>query len=225
MVGDFDAGVAEFERLLDVHDIIPTGSGVAVDLGSGHGMQTVALANAGWRVTAVDFSETLLDELDARATGASITTVRADIRTVERWARPEPELIICFGDTLLHLPDEREIADLLADCAAALAPGGRLLLSFRDYTTEPPGTQRFIPVRSDDTRILTCVLDYRSALVRVTDLLHERTSDGWQQRVSSYEKARVRPATVEGMIERTALTVTFSEDERGMRVLIAQRGG
>ncbi|MDN5860708.1 MAG: hypothetical protein L0H84_19065, partial [Pseudonocardia sp.] len=64
-----------------------------------------------------------------------------------------------MGDTLLHLPSAAAVTDLLAGIARALAPGGTLLLTYRDLTADLRGTQRFIPVRSDDQQIMLCFLD------------------------------------------------------------------
>lgn len=42
------------------------------------------------------------------------------------------------------------------------------MVSLRDYSEPLLGNQRFVPVRSDDMRLLTCLLEYEatSALVR-----------------------------------------------------------
>ncbi|MCK9407771.1 MAG: hypothetical protein WCX28_01270 [Bacteriovoracaceae bacterium] len=51
------------------------------------------------------------------------------------------------------------------------------LLTFRDYSTELTGNSRFIPVKSDASQILTCILEYSSETVTVTDqkMTHEIT--------------------------------------------------
>jgi len=55
-------------------------------------------------------------------------------------------------------------------------------------STELINTQRFIPVKSDDNKILNCILEYDNDKVKVTDLLHEKTPKGWKQKESSYFK-------------------------------------
>ncbi|GAA2349143.1 hypothetical protein [Streptomyces cuspidosporus] len=54
------------------------------------------------------------------------------------------------------------------------------------------GTDRFLAVRGDADRILTCFLEYLDAdTVRVHDLLHLRTPDGWTLHTGSYPKLRL----------------------------------
>jgi hypothetical protein len=54
---------------------------------------------------------------------------------------------------------------------------------FRDYAKPLQGDVRFIHVKSDEERILTCVLEYEESFVRVTDLLYEKTDGTWTQKV------------------------------------------
>jgi len=60
-----------------------------------------------------------------------------------------------------------EIRQLIIDCCELLTEGGKLILSFRDYSTALLGNLRFIPVKSDDAKILTCCVDYEVGRVRV----------------------------------------------------------
>jgi 16S rRNA G1207 methylase RsmC len=57
-----------------------------------------------------------------------------------------------IGDTVTHLPGHDAVESLIEKSAAALSPGGTLVLSLRDYTVPLTGDQRFIPVRSGDER-------------------------------------------------------------------------
>jgi hypothetical protein len=95
------------------------------------------------------------------------------------------------------LPDLACIEALLAPVAAALTKGGIFAATFRDYVAAPlESERRFILVRGDAQRILTCFLEYGEQQVTVYDLLHERESAGWQQRVSSDPKLRLDPQWV-----------------------------
>ncbi|MCE9580870.1 MAG: hypothetical protein K8W52_47590 [Deltaproteobacteria bacterium] len=72
-------------------------------------------------------------------------------------------------------------------------------------------TSRFIPVRSDADRILTCCLDYADDHVRVTDLVHERRGDTWTMRASEYAKLRLAPAVVAAELTAHGLTLERCE--------------
>lgn len=222
MVGDFNQRCAEFEHFLTQQNIWPETTRQAIDLGSGHGIQSIALARAGYTVLAVDFNQHLLAELSERAKGLSVSILEEDILNVTSFANT-PELITCCGDTLSHLASLHEIKVLLQRMAEVLHPGGRLILSFRDYSVALEGTARFIPVKSDDSRILTCVLDYSDDHVMVTDILHQRTEEGWKQSVSSYPKVRLRTATLRVFLQTMNLTIESEQLLNRMVTLVARK--
>ncbi len=221
MVGDFDARQKEHQQFLVANDLSPHSTSIALDLGAGHGIQSVSLAKLGYTVKAIDFNQQLLSELIDNTQRLSVTGFNDDIRLVKKYADPQPELIICWGDTLTHLESLDDIRQLVIDCCESLIEGGKLILSFRDYSTALSGDQRFIPVKSDDTKILTCCLDYEADRVRVTDLLQVKTENGWQQKVSSYYKVRVSPYDVVKILADCGLGVAFNEVVNRMTTLIA----
>jgi SAM-dependent methyltransferase len=189
--------VAEQERVLA--GVLPgSASGVALDLGCGPGYQSVALARLGYSmVIACDTSPALLRELkDNAAAWSAVRPVQADLRTLPGLVKAgTAAVIVCMGDTLTHLRSHLEVARLFADARAALAPGGVFVITYRDLTHELQGPARFIPVRSDEDRILTCFLEYESAdTVLVHDLLHLRdrlNGGGWKMHASCYRKLRL----------------------------------
>lgn len=174
-VGDFDAACACADNFYADIGLPPNGDGlVAVDLGCGHGIHSVPLARRGYRVLALDTSSHLLAELNAVVGELPIKTIAADLTQFsDHLGSGSAALIACMGDTLTHLPSLDAIWKLIDDAARKLTPDGLLTFSFRDYSThELVGTERFIPVRSDDRRIHTCFLDYRSDVVIVHDIIH-----------------------------------------------------
>ena len=69
MTGDCEDKKREFTNFCKNNNIYPKESGIAVDLGAGNGIQSVALAELGFKVKAIDFNQTLLDELVSRRNG------------------------------------------------------------------------------------------------------------------------------------------------------------
>ena len=221
MIGDFDTQQEEFRQFLKNNAIIPSSTKKAIDLGAGHGLQSVSLAKLGFNVTAVDFNKQLLSELEINAKGLNVEILNDDIRNITHFADKEAELIVCCGDTLSHLENKKEIEELINDIAAILETRSKTLLSFRDYSTALTGDNRFIPVKSDDTRILTCVLDYDDEKVRVTDLLIEKTETGWKQKVSSYNKVRILTKEIVEILEASGLKIQLNQIINKMTTILA----
>lgn len=211
----------ELLRTLGLHE----GRGAsALDLGAGNGFQAIPLAQAGYAVTAVDLSEVLLAELARDAGSLPVKAVLGDIRGLKRHSPvPAPSVIVCMGDTLPHLGSLEATRELLHAAATGLAPGGHLLLSFRDYTSERTGAQRFIPVRNDADRIFTCFLEYSAGHLSVHDIVHTRTPAGWSMAVSVYEKIRLAPTWVRDQLLDAGLTMVNFTTENGLVTLVARR--
>jgi SAM-dependent methyltransferase len=222
MTGDFQSKSNEFKNFLADNGIEPSSNKIAIDLGSGHGLQSIPLAEIGFQVLAVDFNKELLDELKANARDLRIKTINDDIKNVTIFAN-KPELIVCCGDTLSHLANKSELKTFIADIAKALDRNGKLILSFRDYSNKLVGIDRIIPVKSDETKILTCILEYEDEFVNVTDLLHERTNDVWKQKVSSYKKVRLLTNEIIEYLEANGVTVKFNQLVNRLTTIIASK--
>jgi len=223
MTGRFEQKQQEQQDYFLHHGIVPFAAGTAIDLGAGHGIQSVSLAKLGFKVMAIDFSIQLLGELKQNSEGLTVEAINGDIRFVKNYAILQPELIVCAGDTITHLSSIQEIQQLIKDCAAILTGQGKLVLSFRDYTHALSGNDRFIPVKSDKNTILTCCLDYTEDMVQVTDLLYTRQDGSWQQRVSSYSKVRVSPDQIAGFLESSGFQILFTDTVNRMIMMVAQK--
>jgi SAM-dependent methyltransferase len=105
--------------------VSPVPAGRALDLGSGPGRNAIWLARHGWQVTAVDASAVGLAQARQRAAvaGVELETVVADLLVLEP-ARASFDLVLMAN---LHVaPADRP--GLFARAAAAVAPGGHLLV-------------------------------------------------------------------------------------------------
>ena len=225
----FEQKVAEQKALLaQVVGTLPAArrSGTAVDLGSGPGFQTISLAELGYSpVIAVDSSRKLLAELQARKQSYDIETREADITRLDFIALPEnASAIVCMGDTLTHLPSKESVQKLFADAFQKLAPGGVFVISYRDLTVELTGTDRFLPVQADDTRIMTCFLEYKTDdAVTVHDLVYVRGEGGWKLNKSSYEKLRLASSWVADALCNAGFTLTQEAPAGRLLMVVAQK--
>ncbi|HET9053260.1 MAG TPA: class I SAM-dependent methyltransferase [Cyclobacteriaceae bacterium] len=221
--GDFTEKQLLHEKFFLENDITPKISGVALDLGCGHGINSMALANLGFSVRAIDFNHQLLEELKERIGHRKIEAIDAHLLEYLYSARVKPELVVCMGDTLTHLSGPDQVEELIALSAQKLERGGKLVISYREFANELTNEKRFIPVHSDENRIHTCYLEYLPGYVKVFDILLEREGDTWRQTVSWYPKLRIAVSRVISLFEKYGLSLFKKEVILGMTYLVAAK--
>ena len=112
----------------EVANLVP---GSALDLAAGEGRNAVWLAEHGWTVRAVDFSDVAIEKgkrlAAARKLNDKIDFQVADLRGYE----PEVQSFNLVALLYLQIP-QAELAPILARAARAVAPGGTFLLVAHD---------------------------------------------------------------------------------------------
>jgi SAM-dependent methyltransferase len=111
--------------------------GRALDLACGAGRNAVWLAERGWQVTGVDFSDVALENARRLAAERAVEVqwIQADVR---EWV-PEPAAFDLVAIFYLQIPvEERRLVNGCA--AAAVAPGGTLLVVGHDRENLVSGT-------------------------------------------------------------------------------------
>jgi SAM-dependent methyltransferase len=222
MVGGIEPALERGAAELDAIGATPSGSGVAVDLGAGFGMHAIPLARRGFDVLAIDSSAVMLEDLSRQAVDARVQVICDDLLSFPQHLSAKPELVLCMGDTLTHLPDEEYVERLITAVRTSLPEDGRFVITLRDYTTPLTGNRRFIPVRSDDHRIFVCFLEYSDTRVRVSDILHQRKGSQWTMSVSSYDKLRILPEWLDDRLRRIHFAVTRDAGASGMLRFVAR---
>ena len=117
-------------------EIVPRLTGIrALDLGCGEGADAIWLAEQGWEVVAVDVSTTALARAaeDAEARGV-LSRIDFQPHDLER-TFPEGSLDLVSAQ-FFHTPLEMDRTAVLRRAAAAVAPGGTLLIV--DHGEAPP---------------------------------------------------------------------------------------
>ena len=126
---------AEPNRLFaaEVGDLPP---GRALDVACGEGRNAVWLAERGWSVTAVDFSDVALEKARrlASSRGVDVDWVLADV--VEYPAEPRAFDLVAI--LYLQLP-RAELLRAVGSAAEAVAPGGTLFVLAHDTTNLTDG--------------------------------------------------------------------------------------
>ncbi|WP_026116488.1 class I SAM-dependent methyltransferase [Nocardiopsis valliformis] len=122
--------------------------GTALDAGCGEGGDSLWLASRGWRVRAVDLSETALGRGRERAAARGpeladrITWEQADLTV---WTPPENTFDLV---TSQYVHTTGSLRDLLARLAASVAPGGTLL-----FVGHHPGDEQSTHDRGHDAHV------------------------------------------------------------------------
>ncbi len=126
---------AEANRFL-IAEVAGLDPGRALDLACGEGRNAVWLAEWGWTVSAVDFSDVGLAKASQLAAerGVSVEWIDADLLEFV----PRPGAFDLVAVLYLHLP-AGERREVLARAAAAVAPGGRVLVVGHDTTNLTDG--------------------------------------------------------------------------------------
>lgn len=225
MRGDFDAWVHREFTYFQQNDVVPRKTGLAIDMGCGHGIQSVALAELGFTVLGIDFSERLINEFEWKTKGQRIYSKQADFTELKESPLISPEVICCMGDTLPHFLDKATLKKCISRWAGWLVEKGKLVIAYREMYTELKDEQRFVPVRLDENRLFTCMLEYFPEKVRVNDLLYEKEEDSgeWKQQVSSYFKLRVPEHELAEIIMDAGLKMNSVHTISGLTYIIAQK--
>lgn len=96
-----------------------------LELACGTGRHTARLADAGARVTAVDFSRGMLEQARARCGDRAVRFVEHDITTPLGFDDASFDAVVCC----LALEHVRDLAPFFAEARRVLRPGGALVVS------------------------------------------------------------------------------------------------
>jgi SAM-dependent methyltransferase len=126
---------AEANRFL-VEAVTALPPGRALDLGAGEGRNAIWLAERGWHVTAVDFSDIGLQKARrlAEARGVEVDWIEANLRSYQ----PERAAFDLVVLVYIHLPGDERRA-VVRRAADAVAAGGTLLVIGHDRTNLQEG--------------------------------------------------------------------------------------
>ncbi|HIA08985.1 MAG TPA: class I SAM-dependent methyltransferase [Chromatiaceae bacterium] len=128
-------GRAKSEGEFFIEKLRELGVKKVLDVATGTGFHSVQLLKAGFEVTSVDGSPTMLAKAfeNARKRGYILRTVQADWRWLNRDVHDLYDAVICLGNSFTHLHEENDRRKSLAEYYATLRHDGKLVLDQRNY--------------------------------------------------------------------------------------------
>jgi hypothetical protein len=111
---------------------------------------------------------------------------------------------------------------LLKKAARVIEDNGRLILGFRDLTTELKNLDRFIAVRSGSNNIFTCFLEYEKNHVKVHDIIHEKAGGQWVMKKSYFRKLRISPQWMRDGLLKAGFKIENIDIDNEMITIIAR---
>lgn len=131
MFPDWDASMAR--QAAQLSEFIPAGARV-LDCACGMGTQAIGLARLGYDVVGSDLSPGLIARarVEASARDVSLPVFVADMRSLP-FADDSFDVVLAADNALPHLLTSDDMLAALREMRRVLRPGGRLLISTRDY--------------------------------------------------------------------------------------------
>ncbi len=177
----------------------------ALDAGCGTGFHSIALAQLGVSVTAVDVSSRMLLELERHIVGLGldIRTMRADFAGLPSLLNGPFDAVFCMGNTLAHLLTQDELREALRAFAAVLSPGGILFTQVLNYDRILQTHPEIQNTRETPQGIFTRSYDYCGDTIRFT--IRKQASPG-EERTQSVELRPVLAKEFSLLLEETGFT-------------------
>jgi SAM-dependent methyltransferase len=163
-----------------------------LDAACGTGHHAIALARRGYQVTGTDLSAVMVERAreNAAAAGVDATFHVAGLGQLSALGETF-EAAICLGNSLPHLLSASAVTGALADFAAALEPGGLLVIQNRNFDRVLAERERFMPPQSyregDREWLFLRFYDFHETTITFNMMRLWKQDGGWEQDVNSTE--------------------------------------
>lgn len=177
----------------EVHDMInwlrlKLGSKV-LDLCCGMGRHSLALAEAGFRVTGIDLSEVLLREARRMDPGQRVRWVQADMRNLPQ--ENDYDAVVNLFTSFGYFREDAEQLKVLREIRRVLKPGGSYIIDFLN----PAYVKRHLVAQSEREDEGQRIQEERSIRdgyvhkhIRITDVETGRDPRNYEERVKLYTR-------------------------------------
>lgn len=124
-----------------------------LDIGCGTGNLTLELSTCFKNVVGIDLNCEIINVAKSKAAGYgnNINFRCLNMLEIKNYFRPaEFDLILSFGNTLVHLKNADEIGDLLIQIKEVIKPGGKLLLQIVNFDRILENSVKSLPLIEND---------------------------------------------------------------------------
>ncbi|MFM7062706.1 MAG: class I SAM-dependent methyltransferase [Actinomycetes bacterium] len=173
----------------------PPGTPV-LELGVGTGRLALPLSAAGCAVTGMDASAEMLTILATKDPGGTVHAVRGDVARPEDWPPGRYGLVVAAFNLLLNLPDQDAQERCIRTAAAALAPGGHLVVETAAPALPAQREQRLDVRHVDATSVVLIATDADPATGTVVGQ-HVELVDGEPVRLRPWRVCACAPVDVD----------------------------
>lgn len=106
-----------------------------LDVGTATGSYAINLVKKGYEVTAVDSSETMVQQArkKAKEAGVNLNIFQLNMKRLVNQLNQKFDGVICIGNTLVHLTSLEEIYKMFNDMYKILNPQGKLIIQIVNY--------------------------------------------------------------------------------------------
>ena len=183
--GDWNQAVERMGEWLD-NILEPLGVHSVLDCTCGTGLQSIALAKRGYKVTGSDISQAMLNKArpNARQAGVAVRWVRADIRLLHKRLNGCFDAVITCGNSLLHLPSEGDLRQALVSMYKVTCPGGYCLIEIADQegnSRKQEPSQYYETRQADGRRVIFFAIRHEAGQMRTLDVYRLlETQQGWE---------------------------------------------
>jgi SAM-dependent methyltransferase len=157
-----ESEIKVFEKIILERDVKK-----CLDAGCGVGIHSIILSKLGVDVVGIDISERMIAKAEelAKNFGSTAKFETLDFLRMKDKFKDEFDLVICLGNTLPHLLNERDLLLALRNFHNALKKGGLLIVQILNYDKIIQNEERIINIRDTKDKIFIRFYDFEPTII------------------------------------------------------------
>jgi glycine/sarcosine N-methyltransferase len=157
-----ESEIKVFEKIILEKDVKK-----CLDAGCGVGIHSIILSKLGVDVVGIDISERMIAKAEelAKNFGSTAKFETLDFLRMKDKFKDEFDLVICLGNTLPHLLNERDLLLALRNFHNSLKKGGLLIVQILNYDKIIQNEERIINIRDTKDKIFIRFYDFEPTII------------------------------------------------------------